>query len=242
MSLSATNSLDNNSFKRYFMKKTFIIALSIIFAVSGVLAQKTKPVPKEETQEKTITDTEFQAVRRKSDNLTQGENYRLKRTTKVYKRADNSLVRYHNETIEFLLPGSSRSVVENASGNEKPTITETIRIDANFYTRINNGNWQLVSSNINVPKVSYTGDTIEHIYKGEVKLGNNQFTLYESKYTSKTVKGGRDFVTVIKVKNYFNADGTLVRTEDETETPNTITRRTFEYEYKVNLTIEAPIK
>ncbi len=221
------------------MKKTLIIALSIIFAVVGISAQQKKPV---ETQEKQISDAEFLAVQRKSDNLTQGETYRLKKSSKTYKRTDNSLSRYYNETIEFMLPGSSRSVLENASGNEKPTITETIKISEKMFTRINNGNWQLVSSNIYVQQGVYTGDTVEHFYKGIVKLGTKEVSLYESKYTSKTVKGGRDFVTVIKVKNYFGTDGTLIRTEDETETPNSITRRSFDYEYKVNLKIEAPIK
>ena len=219
------------------MKKTISIAIILVFcAFLNVSAQKTT-----ETQEKKITDAEFKAVQKKSDDQTAGKNYRLKRSSKTYKRTDNSLSRYFNETVEYMLPDASRSVLENASAGEKPTMTETIQIRENLYTRINNGSWQM-SSNRNNSQTQISGDSVEHIYKGTVDLSGKKAVLYESKYTNKISKGGRDFVTTTKVKNWFGTDGVLLRTEEEIETPNTITRKVFEYEYNVNIKIEAPIK
>jgi hypothetical protein len=218
------------------MKKTFAIALSIIFVAVGISAQENKAA-----QEKTISDAEFKAVLKKSEDKTRGKNYRLKRSSKTYNRADNSLMRYFSETTEFVLPDSSRSVLENVSAGEKPTITETVKVGDRMFSRINNGSWQTSGNQIKPPTSVFTGE-VEHIYKGEVKLGGTQVSLYESKYTSKTIKGGRDFVTVVKVKNWFGADGVLLRTEEEIETPNSLTKKVLEYEYNVNVKIEAPIK
>ena len=101
------------------MKKTISIAIILVFcAFLNVAAQDKKTT--EETQEKKITDAEFKAVQKKSADQSAGKNYRLKRSSKTYNRVDNSLSRYFNETIEYMLPDASRSVLENASAGEKP--------------------------------------------------------------------------------------------------------------------------
>lgn len=219
------------------MKKTFIIALSIIFAFSSMQAQEKK----QETQEKKITDAEFKAVQKKSADQTAGKNYRLKKSSKTYKRTDNSLSRYFNETAEYLASGDSRSVLENAGAGEKPMLTETIRIGQKVYIRLNNGGWQTSTASTSTLQIP-TYDSIEHIYKGTVILGGKTAVLYESKTVSKIIKGGRDFVTTTKAKNWFTAAGILIKTEEEIETPNTVTQKVFEYEYNVNVKIEAPVK
>jgi hypothetical protein len=219
------------------MKKTFAIFLSIIFAAIGVSAQQNKPAP-----DKAISDAEFKAVLKKSDDKTRGKSYRVKRSSKTYKRTDNSLSRSFTETIEYAASGESRSVTENASANEKPTLTETVKIGEKVFTRINGGGWQtnLTTGNTTQTRTN-SGDSVEHIYKGTVNSDGKQASLYESKIVNKTIKGGRNFVTVTKIKNWFGTDGVLLRTEEEIETPNTLTRRVLEYEYDVDVKIEAPL-
>ena len=219
------------------MKKNVIIALLfmfVFFAFSNVSAQGNK-----------ITEAEFKAIQKKSADKIVGKNYRLKRTSKTFKKSDNSLSYFFNETTEYLLPDSSRSVSENGSGGGNPTLTETIKIGRKTYSRINKGNWTISETTGNTAgnAQTTTGNTVEHTYQGKVDFNYQKADLYESKYITKTIKGGRDFITTVKAKSWFSKDGVLLKIEEEIETNNTISQKVFEWEYDPqDLKIEVPIK
>lgn len=234
------------------MKKTIGIALLFIFVgFSGALAQNKNETPQEkkaaeqqpqQTQERKITDLEFQAIRKKSDDKTGGKSYRLRKSSKTYKKPDNSLAYFYNETDEYTPSGSFRSVIESGSAGENTTLVETIKIGQKTYNRINNGSWNpngQSSSSRNTQVIA--ANSVEHTYKGKVEIDGKTADLYESKRVSKTIKGGRDFVTTTKVKSWFDKDGVLFRVEEEIETNNTITKRVYEYEYGADIKIETPI-
>lgn len=229
------------------MKKNVSIVLLFIlvfFAFSDVSAQE-KKVAEEESAEKKLTDAEFKAIQAKSAEKINGKNYRLQRTSKTFKKSDNSLAYFFKETTEYMLPDNSRTVSENGSGSGNPTLTEIIKIGRKAYTRINKGNWTIseVSGNTVRNGQTTTGNTVEHTFKGKVDFNSRKADLYESKYITKTIKGGRDFVTTVKAKSWFDKDGVLLKIEEEIETNNTITRKVFEWEYDPqDLNIEAPTK
>lgn len=233
------------------MKKTVSIALLFVFfAFSNVSAQDNKNETSQEkkpaeqqTQEKKITDAEFQTVRKKSDDKTRGKSYRLRKSSKTYKKSDKSLAYFFNETTEYLSSGDSHSVIEGGSAGANPTLTEIIKIGQKTYNRSNNGNWSITEQNSNSRNTQVAAaDTVEHTYKGKVEIDNRIADLYESKYVSKTIKGGRDFVTTTIIKRWFDKDGVLFRIEEEIETPNTVTKRGYEYEYVADIKIEAPME
>ncbi|CAN5357608.1 hypothetical protein BH10ACI1_BH10ACI1_01620 [soil metagenome] len=233
------------------MKKSFSIALILVFlAFSKASAQdktttdETNKPAAEQTQERKITEAEFKAVQKKSADKTAGKNYSIKKTSKTYKKSDKSLMYFFNETSEYLLPDSSRSVVENGSASGGSTVTETIRIGQKTYTRLNNGEWQTTEARTNNSQNAQvtSGNTAEYTYKGKVELNEMPADLYESKYVTKTDKGGRDFITTTIVKSWFDKNGILLKTEESIETNNSTTQRVTEYEYGANINIEAPIK
>jgi len=231
------------------MKKIVSIALVFVFAFAAFSvakaqdnnnSQENKPV-EEKPKERKITEAEFKAVQKKSADLTKGKSYRLRKSSKTYKKQDNSLMYYFDETAEYMMPDNSRSVVENGSSDGSKTITETVRIGQTVYSRINNGAWQTNQTKTADRTQNTSYDSTEHTYKGRAELNGAETDLYESKYVSKTMKGGRDFVTTIIVKNWFDKNGVLLKTEEQIETPNSNTQKTFEYEYDENISIQAPI-
>lgn len=215
---------------------TLILFISAFFIAANVLAQDSR---NEKNTEKKITEAEFNAVWKKAEEFTQSENYRLRKNSKTYKKPDKTLMYFFDETIEFLMSGNSRSIAENGSSDGSKTLRETIIIGEKTYTRINQGSWQTSASRSTSNSQDYS--SVEHLYKGKVSIDEQEFDLYESKYISKTIKGGRDFITTTVVKSWFDKKGRIFRKEEEIETNNTITKRIYEYEYGISVKIESPI-
>jgi hypothetical protein len=223
------------------MKKILCLAL-ILFACTSIPAQ-----------EKTITQSEFDAMYQISIDNWKGKTYRMVMSSQstVEGRLQTN---YASKTIiEFVSPTVNRSISES-NFNSKTTRTEAIRIGDKTYKRVGDGQWQEGAFQPYSPKTenkpantsNQESSQIEYKYLGTEKLNTQTANVYA---VIKKVKGvnssnNKEYLHNIINKYWFSEDGLILKLNLEMETrTDIVTARNsliHTWELDPNIKIEAP--
>lgn len=234
-------------YRHKFTKQLIVISFVIVLiatAFSAVQAQQKKETFSEET---------LQNLLEISNAKLKGATYRKKTIDERFSNG-NSVPEYVEKTItENVPPDRRRYFEEKISGGETKTF-ESITIGNDYFYRFGNGEWKTGGFGIGIGsgqgegsgdgKRIVTEKTIERNFYRNVKINNQTADLFETINTTKYTYLFNSYANIVKTSYWFDGKGRLIKSLDEYEQTEqkTISRSVREYEFDVNIKIEAPIK
>lgn len=207
-------------------------------------------------QKRDISEREFSDAYRKASEKTRTFAVRLVSKSKRYR--DGKAQSTENFTSESIPPNKNHTVTEiKLFDADKAFFVERILIGNNEYKRENGGDW--TRRNFNEvgktpnPIISEAEENGAKYYLTEnVQFGNQTANLYELSVEEKITiparsahSTARELLSYRKEKRWISRDGRLLKMELEDESgdsPKSVSRRIWTYEYDPNIKIEAPIK
>ena len=219
------------------MKTVFVLCCLLLLPGAGLAQNPSEPRP--------LSADEMNAVGRK--NTFAGQSWRLRRSSKTYRKSDGALTDHFDETTEYLPSGDSRSVIWSSTSQNPSMRTEIIRIGTKIYNLNPDGSWRESAAQGAYKLAPPAGTTsiettAEHFYLGRTSLDGRTVELYESRLKSKATRGGKDFLTTVVIKKWVAPDGPVLRIEETFDSDAVTQQRVFAYELDPNIKIEAPMK
>ena len=225
---------------RRFMKKNislFSCLLFILIAFSHSIAQERK-----------ITEQEMNAVGKNW--VFKGKAYRSKKSGRSIDKKNGKTANIFNETSEYDVLGNSHTVMEIGKSVENLQRSEYFIIGKTSYDLHPTGKWRVgevkpeseEKKARRIAQYSETEKIAEHFYKGKILLNNLEVDLYESNYIEKSKRNGKELVTVITSKRWYNSEGMPLKIETTTDNELSNAFSVFEFELDPAIKIEAPIK
>lgn len=222
------------------MKKHIVLvyfSLIVLICFSNTIAQERK-----------ITEQEMNSV---GKNWTlKGKAYRLKKSGKSFDKKNGKITNVFEEVTEYDTLGNSHTIMEFGRTSEYLQRHEYFIIGKTSYDLPPSGKWRVgevkpESEEQKARRISRQSkkETIaEHIYKGKILLKNQEADLYESKIIEKYKENGREFISIIITKKWYNKNGMLMKNEWTADNELHSFYRVFEIELDPSIKIEAPIK
>lgn len=210
------------------MKRNFkILALFVIClcAIQGIFGQRS------------ADSKELRELQTKAQELRRIKSYRITTTTEVFDETGTTLKYKYQSVSESIPPDRYRYEMTYISdGLTKKS--EVITIGEKRYVRKDDEAWKLDESEpeygVGVGNSSNVKLVEETTFNGQrVKIYQETTRSYSDAYERSSI-----------IKYWFNTDGELLKTEDESKDEKTknISRSVAIYQYDPNIKIEAPIK
>ncbi len=223
------------------MKKSFYI----IFLFGLIFGSLLKVC----AQEKIVSEQEVETLKKNAHERLKNKTYRVTMTSEGYENINDPIkTRFIKEITEYLPPDHYYRFYER-KGKQSITREETISVGQTKYYRQNNEDWKKL-----LPVTNSAGNgpggvpinnekTIEYKYLGKETVKNQNADLYIVKTTRKYNEPNYKSTTVITEKFWFDKGGFFIKRESETKRNNekVASHIIWEYEYDLDIKIEAPI-
>lgn len=209
-----------------------------------------------ESQRRTVTESEIDALLKTAVGVRKSVAYRITHSAFVANPSNNEDERKSLTVAEWLPPDRWRSMIEyRPSSTSELVRKEEIRIANKRFSRENLGEWTVTATEavdgggaFDIPwATDYGPDTVtslEYQYAGTQKIDGKIFDLYRKIRTvSYGARPGKPLRTVTRTY-WFDNQGRLAKlVNDDDDAPNTGRRYRllFDYEYDPTIKIEAPI-
>ena len=201
-------------------------------------------------QEKRITEAEITALRNKAAEKLNGQKYRIKMTSGVYRNPNSKTPTWTNNSIIEYAPEGSRSITE-INNNGQRSLSEMITLGERRFMKTNNEAWEELpatqgfggGSGVAVSSEEKVKRGVEYKYLGKKMVDDRETDLYEIKTTTKITSRGKTGVSVVTERFWFSRDNQFIKTESESRYDDKPVQHTVRrYEYDPNIKIVAPIK
>lgn len=235
---------NNGEFKMLNKKLAAGLALLVLFIFGASSEAK--------AQERAFEDSALTILRDKAEELCRHRVLRLTILDENFEKGAKLPTNTEKNIIEEIPSDRSRFITEKRSpkGVER---RETIYIGSQEYIRENAGAWELVKpksggsvvgmGNGNGEPVKFKTSSVNK-FKPGVLLNKQKTDYYETVIKVTMIRPSATVVSYSKKAYWFDAQGRYVRILDEDiDGDNQIVeRKTTDYEYDLNIKIEAPIK
>lgn len=199
------------------------------------------------SQEKTIDESEFTEIIKKTEKNLEGKTYRLTKTKESF--IDKELKpEFVEVSLKETVPPNKWRTVEEYKSATKNTKTERIWDGQNLYERKDDGAWAKYLGGGGVNWSSASGRITKTFKFIEKTVFNNQnvnvYVMEMNRFANKFTQTSMYQVHYIeKTKFWIGEDGTILKKviESEIEGSKQLVRDTWIYEYDSTITIDSPI-